>query len=117
MSRLRLTLPLIALAAAAACAPRPEDVANGDDPLQALSSTAQSTRYQGPYWVEQRRLKSELWRQATTYCTPERTRELPNCRPVAAAAEAERAAERADSVLRGIGGGRSGARRTRQREF
>ena len=100
-----------------ACTARPEDVANGDDPIKALAATARSTRYQGPYWVEQRRTKSDVWQQAVAYCTPERVRELPNCQPVAAAAEAERNAQRADSALRSVGSGRSGVRPPRKQEF
>ncbi len=101
----------------AGCAPRPQDVADGDDPIKALASSAPSTRYQGPYWVEQRRTKSDVWQQAVAYCTPERVREYPNCQPVAASAEAERSAQRADSALRSIGAGAAGTRPARKQEF
>lgn len=98
---------LIALALAApiltSCRPSQEDVANGDDPIKSLSATAQSTRYGPPFWAEQRTTGSAIWRQAIAYCTPERTRELPNCLTVSNLAEAAHANAHADSVLRAIG--------------
>lgn len=113
----RTSIFAAAAALLAGCSPRPEDVANGDDPIKALSASVLSTRYQGPYWVQQRQAKSDVWQQAVAYCTPERVREYPNCQPVAAAAAAERNAQRADSALRSIGSGRSGTRPTRGQEF
>lgn len=35
----------------AGCTEAPEDIANGDDPLKALTVGATSTRYDGPYWM------------------------------------------------------------------
>ena len=97
MSTLAATLVL------GGCAPKPEDVANGDDPIKALTVSVRSTRYEGPYWSEQRRMRSATWQQAVAYCTPDRVREHPNCEPVVANAAAERGNARADSALRAIG--------------
>ena len=103
MSRRTLAVPLLLGLSLAGCRPSEEDVANGDDPIKSLSATAQSTRYGPPYWAEQRRVKSAGWLQAVAYCTPERSRELPNCLTVSNLAEAERGNARADSMLRSIG--------------
>lgn len=55
--------------AGGACAPTPEAVANGDDPIAALRSTAASTRYTAGYWLEQARTNAGgRWTQATAYC-------------------------------------------------
>lgn len=78
------------LGAAAACAPSPGALANGDDPLAALRSTAASTRYTAGYWYEQARADSAgRWKQATQYCGEtqappglEADGARPNCRAV-----------------------------------
>ena len=85
------------------CKPSQEDIANGDDPVAALSATVRSTRYDAPYWAEQRRTQTPVWRQATALCTAERAPQHPNCQPVIANASAEQGNARADSVLRAIG--------------
>ena len=103
MTRQRLVVPLLVGLSLAGCRPSQEDIANGADPIRSLSATAQSTRYGPPYWAEQRRVKSASWQQAVAYCTPDRSRELPNCQTVSNLAEAERGNARADSVLRSIG--------------
>ena len=77
-------------ASAAACAPSPNVLANGDDPLAALRSTATSTRYTAGYWYEQARTDSATsWKQATAYCGEsqappglEADGARPNCRAV-----------------------------------
>jgi len=74
----------------AACAARPEAVANGDDPLAALRVSVSSTRYTSDYWVAQVHADSQrLWTQALAYCGGAQPRpglELdgakPNCAPV-----------------------------------
>ena len=103
MTRQTLVAPLLVGVFLAGCKPSQEDIANGDDPIRSLSATAQSTRYGPPYWAEQRRVKSASWQQAVAYCTPDRSRELPNCQTVSNLAESERGNTRADSVLRSIG--------------
>ena len=64
-----------ALAAGAACRPTPptpQQVADGDDPVAALTSSTPSTRYTQGYWLEQMRADSagrpSPWRRALAYC-------------------------------------------------
>ncbi|MBX6330904.1 MAG: hypothetical protein IRY91_03550 [Gemmatimonadaceae bacterium] len=104
MSAVRRITLLAALAVIGlSCAPKPEAVANGDDPIAALSVPVRSSRYEGPYWAEQRRLHSAVWTRALAYCTPTRAIDHPNCEPVLANRKAERDAAHADSVFRAIG--------------
>jgi hypothetical protein len=99
-----------AVGAVSSCQPNAEDVANGDDPIAALDSRMRSTRYDGPYWQQQRLAGSDVWRRAVATCTPERATERPNCEPVVANARAEQGNARADSVLRAAGAA-AGSRR------
>ena len=77
-------------ASGAACAPSPDALANGDDPLAALRSAAPSTRYTAGYWYAQARADSAgRWRRATAYCGEENAPPgleadgaRPNCRAV-----------------------------------
>lgn len=91
------------LLAISACAPKPEDIANGDDPMKALAVSVRSTRYDRAYWSEQRRSQSAAWTQAVSYCEPRGTADFPNCEPVSENAAADRGNSRADSVLRAVG--------------
>jgi hypothetical protein len=59
-----------AVGAASSCQPKAEDVANGDDPIAALDARVRSTRYDGPYWQQQRLASSDVWRRAVATCTP-----------------------------------------------
>lgn len=86
-----------------ACTPKPEDIANGDDPMKALAVTARSTRYDRAYWSGQRRSRSAVWTRAVSYCESRGTGESPNCEPVNENAAAERGNSRADSTLRAAG--------------
>lgn len=80
----------VLLAAAVGCAPSPDALANGDDPLAALRSTVPSTRYTAGYWYEQARTDSAgRWKRATAYCGEsqappglEADGARPNCRAV-----------------------------------
>ena len=94
---------IAAVLAATACAPRPEDIANGDDPAKALTVSARSTCYDRAYWSGQRRAGSATWTHALAYCESRGTAEFPNCEPVNENAAAERGNNRADSVLRAAG--------------
>jgi hypothetical protein len=68
----RLLGILAAAAALAACRPSPQQVADGDDPLAALTVSAESKRYNSGYWREQARADSagpsSLWARALAYC-------------------------------------------------
>lgn len=44
------------------------DVANGDDPLKALTVSVTSTRYGSAYWTQQSDSNTALWQQAKDYC-------------------------------------------------
>lgn len=102
---LALWAALVAVSAGVvgACQPKPEDVANGDDPIAALEAPVRSTRYDGPYWQQQRLAGSDVWRRAVETCSPERAAQRPNCEPVLANARAQEGNARADSVLREMG--------------
>jgi hypothetical protein len=80
----RAGLGLVALALSClSCKPSPAAVADGDDPLAALTVQVQSARYDGPYWTRQAHRSSRLWQAAKAYCRANRDRELPNCQPIA----------------------------------
>lgn len=86
-----------------ACQPKPEDVANGDDPIAALEAPVRSTRYDGTYWQQQRLAGSNVWLRAVDACSGEQSTQRPNCEPVLANARAQAGNTRADSVLREMG--------------
>ena len=73
----------VALALAlASCRPSAEAIADGDDPLAALATPAESGRYGGPFWTREAHRNSRTWRQARAFCRQARGRELPNCHAV-----------------------------------
>ena len=73
ISRVPMALTIAALGG---CSPSAQATADGDDPLAALRSSAQSTRYTSAYWKEQGRAATggadaparERWTQALAYC-------------------------------------------------
>lgn len=80
---LRLTLNLVvSLALFVGCTPSSEELADGDDPIAALSSTAQSSRYGMKYWSEQRDGETEVWADALAFCEPAEAADYPNCKTV-----------------------------------
>lgn len=68
------------------CGPSPEEVAQGDDPLAALTVASVSERYDGRYWRIQREQQPDLYEAAVRYCQDEeesgRVSSRPNCAPV-----------------------------------
>jgi hypothetical protein len=68
--------------ALASCRPSAEDLADGEDPLAALASPAESARYDGPYWLREAHRNSRTWQAAKTFCGKAGARELPNCHAV-----------------------------------
>ena len=61
------------------------DVANGNDPLRALTVSAQSTRYTSTYWQTQAEQNQVLWERAVSYCKDQRSAAQgakPNCAAV-----------------------------------
>ncbi len=69
----------------AGCQPTQELLANGADPIAALSSTVESSRYGPKYWSEQMTAASEIWKEALEYCEPAEHANRPNCEIVASA--------------------------------
>ena len=109
-----ITFALCALLAAVSggrlvgCAPSVEDVAEGDDPLAALTVGAPSERYGGRYWLLKRDEDRSLFDEALAYCEgeeeAERLAEHPNCGPVIAAARFAESRERPRPQGRGFTG-------------
>ena len=74
-----------ALLVQAGCSESPEDIANGDDPIKALTVGAASTRYDGSYWLYQREADPPIYQEAVSYCKDQSLAEKPNCAVVMAA--------------------------------
>lgn len=103
--RRALLLCLAAIASGiTACGPQEEDVANGDDPLQALTVGAVSQRYDDAFWGQQRHEDPDLWARAKTYCEDKDVGAHPNCRPVLGLMGLERTLERPRSSSPGLEG-------------
>lgn len=83
---MRALVPLTFSAALAlfllACGPAQEELANGDDPIAALRSTVESSRYGAKYWTEQMTAATDLWIKAAAYCEPAEHADYPNCKTV-----------------------------------
>ena len=79
-----MTFSAVSRASPSACGPSQEELANGDDPIAALRSTAESSRYGAKYWIEQMTAATELWTQAVAYCEPAEHADYPNCETVRA---------------------------------
>jgi hypothetical protein len=56
-----------------------EDIANGDDPLRALTVPHRSDRYGSTYWTQKSAADSALWAQAVAYCEGRADGDHPNC--------------------------------------
>jgi hypothetical protein len=76
-----LTLAALLLPAAA-CAPTQQQIADGHDPLRALTSAADSRLYDLAFWARVERAGGPLWRQAVAFCAPHAESAYPNCRSV-----------------------------------
>lgn len=78
------SLSAAALAAAVfACGgATPQELADGDDPLAALRSTARSARYDGSFWVAEAEARTRLWSAAIATCQGSDNATLPNCQTV-----------------------------------
>jgi hypothetical protein len=68
--------------ALSACGPSQEDLANGDDPVAALASTVESSRYGSKFWTEQMTSTTDVWTAALAYCDPAERADYPNCKTV-----------------------------------
>lgn len=74
------TLAVLCLTAAG-CRENAADIANGDDPLRALTVPVRSERYTTTYWTQVSIRDAELWTQAVAYCE-DRIMDYPNCEAV-----------------------------------
>jgi hypothetical protein len=79
--RAALLLSLSALCGSgfAACTPSPQQVADGHDPLRALTSAAESRLYDLAYWARVERDGGPLWRKAVAFCGSHSENLYPNC--------------------------------------
>jgi len=64
---------------AAGCVDTEEEIANGDDPLRALTVAHRSDRYTSTYWTQKSSADSTLWAQAVAYCEGRESGDHPNC--------------------------------------
>jgi hypothetical protein len=61
------------------CGDTDEDIANGDDPMRALTVARRSERYGSTYWTQTGVADSALWAQAVAYCAGKASGDHPNC--------------------------------------
>jgi hypothetical protein len=99
-----LAFGLFLAGAAAGCQPTAADIADGDDPLEALTAGVLSTRYDGRYWLHQRSATPEVFGPALTYCKAHSLAERPNCQAVMAAWRFAESLERPAPKGRGYSG-------------
>lgn len=77
----------------AGCAKDNSAVANGDDPLAALTVPVPSDRYNSSFWTQKSRADTALWTQAVAYCEGKTDGDHPNCAPVRQVRVLERMAQ------------------------
>jgi hypothetical protein len=77
VSALAILLPLAG--AIAGCRDSREAIANGDDPLRALTVPHKSERYTSTYWTQKSIRDKALYSQAVDYCKDKNDGEHPNC--------------------------------------
>ena len=99
-----LVLAALLFSALTGCAPSQEELADGDDPLAALTAEVPSTRYDGPYWMAQYQTGRDLFDEAVRYCMEEAQRGRPNCAPVLAASDLYESMSRPPLKGRGYSG-------------
>lgn len=61
------------------CVDTAEAIANGGDPLRALTVAHRSDRYTPTYWTQMSTADSPLWEQAVEYCERRTSGDHPNC--------------------------------------
>jgi hypothetical protein len=79
-------LAALLLAVAGGCAPDPQRIADGKDPVAALAVPAASRVYDLAFWAREERAASRRWRSAVAYCRGREEETHPNCRNVRLAA-------------------------------
>jgi hypothetical protein len=76
---MRHLLTFLVAGALAGCAPRPEAIADGSDPLAALSVTVPTHRFDTAFWARQEHRQTALWRDARAFCLGRDRAVFPNC--------------------------------------
>ncbi len=61
------------------CRKSDAEVANGDDPLRALTVPHLSDRYNSTFWARKSIVDPALWAKAVTYCADKTEGDHPNC--------------------------------------
>jgi hypothetical protein len=79
MSNRKTFIPLIVCLALLGCRETDADIADGDDPLRALTVPHRSERYTTTYWTQKSASDAGLWAQAVDYCADKTTGDYPNC--------------------------------------
>jgi hypothetical protein len=69
----------LVIGALAGCAPRPEAIADGSDPLAALAVTVPTHRFDTAFWARQEHRQTALWRDARAFCLGRDRAVFPNC--------------------------------------
>jgi hypothetical protein len=69
----------LACVLAVGCLDSAEAIANGGDPLRALTVAHRSDRYTSTYWTQMSTTDSPLWEQAVEYCEGRTSGDHPNC--------------------------------------
>lgn len=82
-SRLRYGVTILFVSIlSGACGESDAGIANGDDPLRALSVAHHSDRYGSTYWTQKSSADSALWAEAVAYCEGRTSGAHPNCEAV-----------------------------------
>jgi len=82
MIRMRFAVVLGGAVLIASCNQKPEDVANGDDPIKALSAPVESQKYNNVYWGRVSTSDPALWQKALGFCAQAKGGEYPTCQVV-----------------------------------
>jgi len=70
---------LVACLFGTGCRETAADIANGDDPLRALTVAHRSDLYGSTYWTQKSSADSALWAEAVAYCEDRTGGDHPNC--------------------------------------
>jgi hypothetical protein len=82
---------ILVLFAIVGCAPSEADIAEGDDPLAALTVPHRSERYSTTFWTRASVDDADLFARALAYCEEHDDADHPNCDPVRQVDRLERA--------------------------
>ena len=79
MNAHKLATLVFASLAAIGCGVSDADIANGEDPLRALTVPHRSERYTTTYWTQRSVRDTTQWRKAIEYCKERDEGDHPNC--------------------------------------